>query len=295
MLNSKQIDLEKETTIAKNLGRYPILKALYPNEKYSLTTLAEKSNTDKGNLSRYLPELIEAGLLSRGREEGGRLKQITLTPLSRKLLETIITEASNGIHKTGEAETGFYLDLIKDNENSLIQKMAMEEIEVTSRKHHIKDVNRLLTFIKDRITDSKYKPLKLTMIQTTRNILTETDDETIGKIKKHLAEKLYRIPLDFSDISNTSKRVRYETSRLIPLLYKGEKGYRKMLEIYKKSIESDLMKEYSIRDMIVAQYPLKKEELKRELYSMYLKYAREGKEHEQKKRSNIEKEIIKLR
>jgi len=85
----RKTDAEK---IADTLrGCFSILEALYPDEKYTWKELNKKISMDKGNLSRRLQNLDDAGLIERETVKG--VKLIKLTVKAQPIVQAIIQAA----------------------------------------------------------------------------------------------------------------------------------------------------------------------------------------------------------
>ena len=85
--NVSEKRLERLRTIL--VTRFNILWALYPDNTYSQTQLAELSDTDPGNLSRYIKELDKDGIVTIKDEQSGvgrPAKLISLTNDTKSIL-----------------------------------------------------------------------------------------------------------------------------------------------------------------------------------------------------------------
>jgi len=86
---------EKELAVLVG-RRYEILRALYPNQEYTLSELNLETQLDQGNLSRYIVELEDCNILEtreQKRERGRPLKYIKLNDHTRRIISSIIIAA----------------------------------------------------------------------------------------------------------------------------------------------------------------------------------------------------------
>jgi len=98
--------------------RYEVLKALYPDREYTLTDLATEIKMDQGNLSRYVAELEDKGLIEtrmEERERGRPLKYSKLTENAWRILRSmLLTVQPLNEEKPQEWQINKVVDTLKD-------------------------------------------------------------------------------------------------------------------------------------------------------------------------------------
>ncbi len=125
---------EKLATIVHR--RYDLLEALYPNEEYYLGKLADKTGENWGNVSKYVADLEEKGLVSI-REESVRLagrkrKYVRLTGKCRDILDSLLKATKPVEFKLSDADTeevGFLLQRIKEPPSDEVREQAIRDLK----------------------------------------------------------------------------------------------------------------------------------------------------------------------
>lgn len=100
--------------------RYRILKELYPDKEYNLTDLAETTEINKGNLSRYIPKLEKEYKLVKTREKesarGRPFKYTRLTESAKRIVASLLDAAQPKLEaKLEEWQINELVDILEDS------------------------------------------------------------------------------------------------------------------------------------------------------------------------------------
>ena len=127
------------------ISRFRIVMALYPDKSLSQNDLAKLSGTDPGNLSRYIPEMIDRGVLVSNEETLGVGRPSNMISLSYEARDIInqnmrflLQDESNVKELKTEIEEKL-LELLGE-ESTLV--MAADELQRISRQYKLSPESR---------------------------------------------------------------------------------------------------------------------------------------------------------
>lgn len=255
------------------IRRYPILRVLYPDIELSLGELVAKTRVDDGNLSRYVTELSENGLVNTHDEkrEGGKpRKLIRLTEAARSIIDSLITltgAVPKPIKPADEADIEFYMKIMDEFNNPEAQDMASEEFMILCGKQFVMHDDNVLPFLKSRILDPRYTPIRETLLRALLNIVRNANSEEkrdkIRPIFDDLLTSLVSEPLEERDLRDMALQI-------LGAITHGDKGYGSMIGMLESFIKRDDPLATRTREITFTRYPEKKDEVRRSLFTMLL-------------------------
>lgn len=126
-------DKKLRTTI---LRRYDLLEALYPNEEYYISKLADKTGINLGNVSKYVADLKEMGLVSirevSKRPAGRKHKYIKLTRGCRDVISSLLEITKPAEFKLSDPnseEVNFLLEHINKPPSDEVREQAIRDLK----------------------------------------------------------------------------------------------------------------------------------------------------------------------
>jgi len=282
-------EVERIELISK---RYSILRTLFQYEEFTLSEIAERSETDIGNLSRYISDLEEKGLIksrSKKREKGKPYRLISLTDLSRRILSVIINEIGDKKKPSQFPDPEYLSECLELLENSdpEVQRVISDEIALLCRNYEVPVESDLIKFLEENLLNVHYRPVLFNLLQALISITKNSEEGVKGKIKSMLKKQLEEIALIYEDETNKDK-VRYHALKALAELAQDEDNYNLLTKIYNKLLGEDSSITSNVRDLILSKYPEKRSEMR-----LYL--IKKFKDSDNETRSRIEIELTQLR
>lgn len=265
-----------ETSLAIIVGnRYTLFRELYPDREVSLGDLADKTDIDIGNLSRYITEWESRGLIITREAKSGRgkpLRLIRLTNAGINIIRSYIELAGTKprqLENANPEDLDFYMKMI-DDPNSDIQQMAATEITSLCEDYSVIYNDRILPFLKDRISSPHYQNIRFYLLQTllnvARNSTVDQIQERINPIFTDMLTSLLSKPPD--DSQEDEKTIRTTIMEILTLTSEGAEGFKELVKILTNLIEKkDILYERA-QELILYKYPQNRSELRRALFKL---------------------------
>lgn len=268
-MNAIQMETHK---LAVLIGRrFLILEALYPNDTFSLTKLAEKIMKDMGNTSKYVDELEKSGLIQTEQDKGkdGRpYRKIQLTDLGRKILSTLM-DASNESKPDiiiDPQKLEEYLKLLK-SDNPKIQRYGAEEIERQSKRYFINDLE-FITKIGLMIEEETNLDILKILLDAINNIILNSDH----KIKRYITDKLkkpiMKLMIDTKEKKDTEVRIKISCIKILYELFTENNKYDEMKKLYIGFVQNGSKLISTVRHYLMTYHAQRIDELRIEIIKM---------------------------
>jgi DNA-binding Xre family transcriptional regulator len=285
--------MKKSWSIGKEIARvahsrFDILEVLYPDKEYTLTELSARTGTEIGNLSKQINgtkktiglkdfELPSGEVLievrEQARERGRPLKCIKLTEAGRRIVSPFIESMKPQPEKKGPADIeqiDFYLDEMERRSNDEILKTASEEFMRICEEHVVTHHERILQFLKERITDPQYEIVHLNLLSSLHKMVQNTGDEkALSILKRDFKKPLKEIAEDMTlEQSGAGSTIRLYAIETLCDILEDEDKFQELLKLYIDGItrRSGLIED--IRRMIRSAYPEREFEVKKALFRM---------------------------
>jgi DNA-binding MarR family transcriptional regulator len=272
------IDVKKEQDVGNMaLSRYLILRELYPDNDIHLSELANRTRIDDGNLSGYVIELSDRGLLSVRSEKGERSrgkprKMVRLTEASRGFVDSLIRLAGSAPASHDPADTsdiGFYLHTMDDSKNIEAQSMAAEEFRALCHNYLVMHDDRVLPFLRKRIFDPKYKALQDDLLNALLGIVRNaTGDEKRAEIKSEFSEPLRSLVSNPPGESEAELESRGMALQILGMISDGDEDYDSLMRVLMNLIRRGESLAERMQETILATYPKKRNDMRRTLFTM---------------------------
>lgn len=271
------ISVELAETVELMGRRWSILEKLN-QRKYYVTELAEELGKTTPGVSADLKDLIKRGLVEFEQREGDRRKYCGLTARGKEIFSAILMATQpREKPKPEEKELAstkdidFYLNMIDNPSNEEILKMATEEFMILCGEYIVTHHKRVLPFLKEKLTDPKYRIVRLNLLHSVHLIVQNTRDEKIlSEINLRFKKMLEELASDATlEQSSEGSDLRYTAAiNILPNIMKGEEGFKKLMEIYQNMISEGSQLTHAMRSTVLSKYPEKRGEVRKALFEM---------------------------
>ena len=218
-------DLEKLRLIL--VSRINIVMALYPDKSLSQTELAKESGTDPGNLSRYIPEMKQKGILVANKENSDIGRPSNHLSLSKETIAIVNQNAKFLIKdesdiKVMKREVGDKVMELLGKEDTLL--MAADELQRISTRFKLSPESKFLEELCNVATRDEYEDVRHVLLMSLNNFVMNLESELKENARKVLFKKLENL-MDTQDDSDRGKRNRqiilkiFDSLDLFPYTY----------------------------------------------------------------------------
>jgi DNA-binding MarR family transcriptional regulator len=221
--------LERLRTIL--VTRFNILWTLYPDYTYSQTQLAELSDTDPGNLSRYLKELDNDGIVTVKEEQPGvgrPAKLISLTNDTKSILAINMRFflAKEAFDELEPEKTKKILELLSNKDTRIL---AADELELASRNYIATIESKMYPDLVDYLKKQEYRDIAHTLLRSLHNFIAKLDDVSRKEATYILSSPLRDI-YDKEDDSDKGIRIKRRILEIFEVLNIYSMSYEKLKE-----------------------------------------------------------------
>ena len=267
--NVSEKRLERLRTIL--VTRFNILWPLYPDNTYSQTQLAELSDTDPGNLSRYIKELDKDGIVTVKDEQSGvgrPAKLISLTNDTKSILTINMRYflAKEAVDDLGPEQAEKILELLS---NKYTRILAADELELASRDHIAPIESEMYPNLVNYLKKQEYRDVAHTLLRSLHNFVVKLDDVSRKEATYILGSPLRDI-YDKEDDSDKGSRIKRTILEIFEVLNIYSMSYEKLKE---ECIEAVLYKPLPMSQVLVDRitrlFPEDKMDLRLSLLERY--------------------------
>lgn len=161
----------------------------------------------------------------------------------------------------------FYLENIDDFSNKDVQEMAATELVSLCESYSVTNEDRIFPFLKERIPDQKYRPIRISLLQTLLNITrNSTPDQIREKIHPIFEDILRRLLFEPQDEEEMA--IHIITMNILTSISEGDEGFKDMTTLLTGLIEMKDNIAERAEELILTKYPQKKSELRRALFKL---------------------------
>jgi DNA-binding MarR family transcriptional regulator len=233
--------------------RKSIIVVLTDSKELSESQIAELLSLDLGNLSGYIRELEEAGLVDTRKGKEGKGNDRVMVSLSKRSFESIssLKEDEKPYIELGEAPeellSYFLKQLLETDEET--RRYASREMKDICRASRLTEKSELFTWLEGRLNKEDEKEFAnsrlyhekdrevLLDLLTALEYATSNSPETIQRIKTDFINPIKAIASGYSKVDDP--RVLDKAIDLIVGLHDGEYGYKLLLDVYKALLEKE--------------------------------------------------------
>jgi DNA-binding PadR family transcriptional regulator len=182
-------------------ARYDILTNLSQHDPLPIVDLVSRTGKDEGNLSRYMIELQEYGLVGSIEEPSklGRPKKLyRLTELGRKLLAPYL-EASRPVelHEPDHEELTLLMAIIASNRDAEARTIAMKDIIHLSQTTRLWKEKNFMKFLDDGLAKQESRHDVLDLIRKVcSSALQDEDRKTAQNLSAKYEDKIAAVVRD---------------------------------------------------------------------------------------------------
>lgn len=260
--------VDDEARFVKLVGsRYPLLRSLYPNKTYSFTKLSEISGIDTGNLSGYIKDLDENGviLLQKKLVNGRTRSLISLEHDTVMLIERVID--LKGKSQIPLLQDIRYLDDILENLfNEKIRDLTVNHIQRISKNYKIPVNSKFFDVIGKVENIEPLKPVISILLKALKNMVFTSNEEE----RKIIQEKVLNSLETMIEII-PKERPGMEAQRILNAFNWGQRPYQHLVNrylfLFDKS-EEDFKEVLPLRVQILDRYPEQKMDLRDRLIKL---------------------------
>jgi DNA-binding MarR family transcriptional regulator len=151
-------------------ARYGILIALSEGDRFQVADLVRRTGEDRGNLSRYMAKLEEAGLVESFDEPSEKLgrpkKMYRLTELGRKLIAPF-AEASRPVEllEPDAKEVRLLVRIISSGSTEEVRRVAIRDLIELSRTTRLWKLKSFMDFLEEGLTKESLRLEVLDLIR----------------------------------------------------------------------------------------------------------------------------------
>lgn len=271
-------DVQEEQDVGNEaMSRYRILRELYPDNEVHLGELAVRTGVDDGNLSRYVAQLSERGLLGVRSEAGERSRgkprrMVRLTEASRGFVDALIKLAGSApasLEPADANDIGFYLETMEDSHNVEAQRMASEEFRALCYNSLVMYDDRVLPFLREKIFDPMYKALQEDLLNALLGIVRNaTGDQKRAVIKSEFSDPLRRLVSNPPGKSEGELESRSMALQILGMISEGDKDYDSLMQVLMDLIRRKDSLAERIQETILVRHSNKRNDMRRSLFTM---------------------------
>lgn len=272
----EQLGDYEESVLSQIGSRSRLLVALFPKEHYFISELAQISGVDRGNISKYLPDLEKYGLVDIEKNESTRgkpKKLVMLTETARKILVSYfeIIRKGVGMQSVNIDIVNMITSSITSSHDELIQSDASEELVIISSRYLLPNDEAFFKFLKEMISDPQYSHIRFNLLTVLLNIVKNNKDEDMLRDLLERYEHDLKAIADkmFEDGSDRAMRIYDLALQILVSLSADESRYEYLVKEYVKILRKDLHIINRVRGLIVDHYSLKRDELRWHLFEKY--------------------------
>jgi len=277
--NVSEKRLERLRTIL--VTRFNILWTLYPDNAYSQKQLAELSDTDPGNLSRYIKKLEKDGIVNINDEhsEVGRpANLISLTNYTKSILTINMRYflAKEAFDEFEPEQAKKILELLSKKDTRIL---TADELELASRDHTAPIESEMYPNLIDYIKKQEYRDVAHTLLRSLHNFVAKLDDVS-KKEATYILDRPLRDIYDKEDDSDKGRRIKKTILEIFEVLNIYSISYEKLKEEFIEAVlYTPFPKSQVLVEHITRFFPEKKIDLKLGLLERY------GSANEEQKKS----------
>ena len=249
MWGTRKVSEKRHKILKKVLvTRFRILWELYLDKTYSQTQLADRSETDQGNLSKYINELMEDGLVEVTEEYLGVGRPAKLISLSSKARDILKHNMPFFLEEEvdKELEPLHAVRLIKLLSSKETRSLAADRLELVSRDYVANCESTLYPTIACYLQEEGYRDIAHTLLKSLHNFIQKLDDASMNKVSQILGKTLRKI-YEAEDESDKGRRIKRFISEIFdeldihPASYEELKGEYVEAVLNKSSSESQVL------------------------------------------------------
>jgi len=257
---------EEEKFIRLVASRYPILRALYPVRTFPFMELSVHSGVEKSNLSGYIKNLDEEGIVSVEQTKGPRSRSrsmISLMPDTRRLIECVT-------HLRGKRKSPNILQdtqILDKNipllEKKRIQSLVADHLVLISRGWKVQSKSKFYDFVGERILEEQFKPVVPTVLSALQNMIKYSNTDERSIIKGKVLEALLNIRDDTGE-----ERSGIVAQNILDEFAWDEENYETLAGQYISNVEKGSEVIPFLRRRIVERFPERKTDLRDRLIEL---------------------------
>jgi len=281
--------------------RKKIIIALTDSDELSESQISELLNLDPGNLSGYIRDLEEAGLVDTHTMKGGKGNDRVMASLSKICLESVSSLKENEklpveLGEAPEELVSFFTKQLLETDEEL-RKYASREIRDICRYCRLTKKSELFVYLEggpkkedenelahSRLYHEGDREVLLDLLNAIEYTISNSP-ETIPRIKTDFIGPIKAIAS--GDTKVDDPRVIDKAIDLIALIHDGKYGYELLLDVYKALLEK---KSNSATTAIrsLAKYPDMNEQLHKDLMELFKTASKEQRDLIKVHRTNLQ-------
>jgi len=282
--------------------RKSIIATLTDSNELNESQISELLNLDPGNLSGYIRELKEAGLVNTRPAKGGKGNDMVMVSLTKRSFESVnpLKEDEKPHIELRDAPeellSYFLIQLLETDEET--RRYASSEVKDICRASRLTEKSELFTYLegrqKNEEDDKEFANSRL-YYEKDREVLldlliaichaTSNSPETILRIKTDFINPIKAIASGYG--KSDDPKVLDKAIDLIARLHDGEYGYLLLLDVYKALLEKE-SSSATTAIKALAEYTHMNEQLHKDLMELFKTASKEQRSLIKVHRANLQ-------